>query len=491
MSNPKPRAWWLTNFLVPLLLLISSGMAFYALGARPEQKRKTTTKPQGLLVDVAQVESIGNELIIETTGEVVPHREIIIATEVGGKVVRKNEKLRVGEFVRQGELLVEIDPERYDLDKSRLETIRDQAESDLTQVALDEENLAGLIELAKESHELSMENLKRVEDLRSQNVSTDVDYDAAQRAELNSRDTLQRLQNDHRNIDSQRTRLTLARDLAAIQLKQAELDLRNTVLTAPVSGIVTATHIEDHSVLKAGDQVAVIEDTSVGEVHCHLTMDEMYWVWNHRPERQNGPVPPAARPPRAELDMQERSRSLPAIPTSVVFAVGGEEFAWDGILARIDGAGLDSDSRTVPCRVVVPEPLRDATKRRGPKALMRGMFVSCRIRTTPRQALLKVPEKAIRPGNEAWLMKDGKLQVASVRIVRVADGMAVIDGNQQGVTAGDTVITSPVPDAREGLSVVNAASAPLPAKGAGKKRPDGQSGPTGDRPRRKDKGGSK
>lgn len=494
MPDPRPKLWWLTHFAAPLAILAASGLAFFALGARPEPQRKGEARQKELLVKTVAVQALGDELVLETTGEVVPHAEIAIATEVGGRVLRKHERLRVGEFVRRGQLLIEIDPERFDLEVARLTTIRDQAESDLSQIDRDEKNLAGLIELARDSHRLSESDLKRVEDLRKQNVSTEADYDVARKAELTSRDALQRLENELRDIDSRRTRLTLARDLSSIQLKRAVLDRQCATITSPVSGIVTSATVEDHAVLQAGQQIAVIEDTSQVEVHFHLTMDEMYWVWIHNKVAEplhdsserftepssfdaalqhvarvakpfgESPAGPkllassatTAKPVRGIADRSHEARSLPAIHTNVVFELGGEEFAWSGSLARIDGAGLDRESRTVPCRVVVERPTRDTSRSGGPQSLMRGMFVSCRIHTRPRRQLLTVPEIGVRPGNEVWLMRDGQLHVEPVRIVRVSDGVAVIDGLSAGVHAGDRLITTPVPDARDGLPVMEA-----------------------------------
>ena len=81
---------------------------------------------------------------------------------------------------------------------------------------------------------------------------------------------------------------------------------------------------------------------------------------------------------------------------------------------------------------------------------------SRRIRTRPQRALLTVPELGVRPGNEVWLMRDGRLHVEPVRIVRVSDGVAVIDGVAGTVQPGDRLITTSVPGARDGLPVTEA-----------------------------------
>ena len=213
------------------------------------------------------------------------------------------------------------------------------------------------------------------------------------------------------DIDARRTRLRLARDLSVIQLKLAQLNRQHTEIRAPVSGIVIASHVENHAVVQAGASVAVIEDTSQAEVICHLTMDEMYWVWNHA--EVDGPpwkVMPDAwhetslektTTERVESRIRTRARTLPSVTTTVIFESGGEEFEWSGTLSRIDGAGLDAHSRTVPCRIVVENPVRTSDRRNGPSTLMRGMFVACRIRTNPNRPLLTIPERAVRPATKS------------------------------------------------------------------------------------------
>lgn len=83
---------------------------------------------------------------------------------------------------------------------------------------------------------------------------------------------------------------------------------------------------------------------------------------------------------------------------------------------RFDGVGLDERTRTMPCRVVVDDPLgvtverelsegeRDNDAARGPRALVRGMFVTIQLETQPTGGILRVPEAALKPGNRLGMV---------------------------------------------------------------------------------------
>jgi len=143
---------------------------------------------------------------------------------------------------------------------------------------------------------------------------------------------------------------------------------------------------------------------------------------------------------------------MPAVPATVIYELGGQRFTWNGRLTRYEGAGLDERTRTVACRVHVENPtevsLRASTEHStiglAPQALLRGMYVTLEFHVTPRVALLRVPEAAVRPGDVLWLVRDGKLERHVVSVARVVNGYALIPATGSGLQAGDQVVTSPL-----------------------------------------------
>jgi multidrug efflux pump subunit AcrA (membrane-fusion protein) len=98
----------------------------------------------------------------------------------------------------------------------------------------------------------------------------------------------------------------------------------------------------------------------------------------------------------------------------------------------------------------------------GPPALVRGMFVTVRIHAEPRATLLRVPERAVRPGGRVWTIRrrEGRteLEQLSVRVLRVADATAIVtptEGGDDGrmLEAGDRIVVTPPSNARKGMVV--------------------------------------
>jgi hypothetical protein len=194
-----------------------------------------------------------------------------------------------------------------------------------------------------------------------------------------------------------------------------------------------------------------LEDTSTVEVKCNLQMDDLYWIWQQSSADCEGP----------ESSRMVTGYEIPLTPVTVIYRLGPREFEWSGTLARYDGIGVDERTRTVPCRVTVDDPrggtLRDPTETSrsvtGPPALVRGMYVTVLIHASPPGSILRVPERAVRPGNVVWLLEDGSLRRRQIQVAQLSDGAALIDGNSGGLSAGGRVVVSPLSNPYDGMIV--------------------------------------
>jgi hypothetical protein len=79
------------------------------------------------------------------------------------------------------------------------------------------------------------------------------------------------------------------------------------------------------------------------------------------------------------------------------------------------------------------------------------MFVALEIHTKPKASLLRVKETAVQPGNKVWRVRDGRLREVDVRIVEIADRMAVVQAASDLLQAGDEVVVSPLAEIPEGM----------------------------------------
>src|SRR5690606_38349400 len=136
--------------------------------------------------------------------------------------------------------------------------------------------------------------------------------------------------------------------------------------------------------------------------------------------------------------------------------LAGRSTTWDGVLSRFEVGGIDEKTRTVPCRIEVPQP----------SGLRRGMFVSATLYgTDSRVPLLSIPRAAFRPNDEVWLVSDGRLVIRRIDPVRVLEDTVLIRGDGPGdpIPVGAPLVVSTLDSPVSGMEVaIVDPSAPAP-----------------------------
>jgi len=246
--------------------------------------------------------------------------------------------------------------------------------------------------------------------------------------------------------------LTEAQALAATMLERAKLDLSRTRVVAPVDGVVVDDKVEQDSFVSRGTPLVTLEDTSAVEVKTSLRMDELSQVWGGRVANGDG----------------LGAHDLPDAPARVVFTLGDRSYEWDGVLSRQEGRGLDEKTRTLPCRVLVTKPANvKAIDRYGatmatlppeaPRSLLRGMFVDVLVQVNVPQPLVSVPQEAVRPSGDMFVMRDDKLVIMHPRPFHSGGGVVAFKEADSGLLPTDRVVTSQLVNPREGMQLVEAA----------------------------------
>lgn len=444
-TDLKTVAGW----ILPVAILAAAIGGFVALGGPKPPPRKDREPPRAVPVRTVVVEQEAGGIDIEVDGVVVPLREVTLAAEVAGRVRLKSENCNEGRGVSKGDVLLELDRRDNELDVARLE--RELAQAGLAIEEVDEELVqnANAVENARRQVELAGREVARLDTLKAGKIVTASDHDRAVRDELTASNTLSGLEGQRRVLAKRRNRLLEARALASTLLEKSRLDLARTTITSPIAGIVVEDKVEQDSFVAKGTPLVTIEDTSATEVKTSLRMDEVARVWAGRTAAADG-------------------HGFPEVPAKVVFTIGDKRFEWDGVLSRQEGRGLDEKTRTLSCRVRVPEPTRvRALDRYGaplpvpppdaPRALLRGMFVEVWLHVDVQRPIVSVPEEAVRPTGDLFVMRDDKLTILRPKPFHAAAGRIVYDEQETGLVAGDRVVVSQIANPRDGMSLREAA----------------------------------
>lgn len=436
----------LLRYSGPVILLTIGVVGLVLLSMLKKDPPQKAPESDKALVEVTQVKSCESGFDISVDGEVVPYREVNLATQVRGRIAKKSDKARAGNYVAKGDLLFEIDSRDYELEVENLNESVNKALSSIKELEVERASVLKMIELAKSSLELQTAQVGRLQELRGRDAISTTELDKAKMVELQDRNSVQTQKNQIDLIDARRSRLSQEIQQARTSLRQAELNLSRTKITSPIDGVVIQDFAEQDDFVQAGTRLVHLEDTSKVEARFSLRMDQLQWIWG-----ADSNSSAAVQPPSGGYQFD-----LPQIPVTVSNDLNGTRFEWRATLSRYDGAGINAGTRTIPVIAVVDDrsQVRIAVpnKRVPPPTLLRGTFVSVDIPVGEGMNLVSIPATAYRPDRTVWLYDNGTLNVQAVEVAYANETEIVAVANDK-LRPGALVITSPLPVAENGMEL--------------------------------------
>ena len=215
---------------------------------------------------------------------------------------------------------------------------------------------------------------------------------------------------------------------AEASLQQARLNLERTNISLPFHGRLISTRVDIGQYVAPGTIIGRAFATEVVEIRLPLN------------------------------DSQLASLGLPIGYTApengglnVDFSavVAGQPQHWQGKLVRLD-ASLDPGTRMLYASAVVLDPYGENSSDKG-MPLAVGLFVEAKITGRELTGAFTIPRSALRAGNIVYLVNDGRLQIRAVNVVHSSPTRAIIS---TGLETGETVITSPIRNAVQGMALL-------------------------------------
>ena len=223
------KAGPLKTALVSLLILLTGiALIWLIFKTEPTATRKSPARETAMLVDVQPAQSGNFSPVIEVMGQVMPAREIMLRSRVGGEVIEQSANFTPGHRVSKGDLLLEIDPADY-------RTALQQREAELQQALADLELEKGRQAVAQQEFEL---------------LGDDIEVGD------------QALVLRKPQLEQARAQVAAAR--AAV--RKAQLDLERTSVRAPFDAQILSRDVAPGSQVNTGDTLG------------HLVGVRQYWV---------------------------------------------------------------------------------------------------------------------------------------------------------------------------------------------------------------------
>ena len=291
-------------------IFVGAAAIMFALYAFAPQAETSEPPPQSPRVSTTPVEVRAGSLLVRGTGTVQPAREIQLTAEVGGRLADVSDALVSGGRFAAGETLARIDPSDY---RSALK----QAEAQVTQAKFQ------LLQ-AREEAGAARADYERVRERAG--AAPAPDSTELGRFVFNEPQVAQA----EANLQS-----------AKASLETARTNLERTRLQVPFDGMVRQKQADLGAYLAPGTPVATVYGTEAAEIVVSLPTRKAALIRN--------------------LWATTGQQSGAELPATVTTTYGGEEFAWQGRVHRVEGA-VSEQTRTVDVVVRVPDPYDQAMR---------------------------------------------------------------------------------------------------------------------------------
>lgn len=213
---------------------------------------------------------------------------------------------------------------------------------------------------------------------------------------------------------------------AEAELKLARLQLEKTKIVAPFDGTVREYFVVKGQVIAPGIRVASIYDDEPRRVRLPLSDRQFRMV-------ETEAIESGKSKPRVMLRMRQANRY----------------FYWRARLVSSEG-GVDPRNRLMYVVAQVEGP-QDAQAAAIPDLWM-GQLLEAEIQGRGYQGVVALPRDVLRFGDFVWVVdSEYRLRKQVVRVIHKGKGMVYVD---EGLQAGDLVVTTPLDMAIEGMRVV-------------------------------------
>jgi len=371
-GNPRLSRTLIVCLAIVLVGAVAIGIVF---STEPVAERVGASKRTPMLVDVIEVTREDHRPRIVAMGTVEAAEDVILRPRVSGQVVEHAPTFSPGGYVAAGEMLVRIDPSDY-------ETILQQRRADLSQAIAD-------LEL-----EMGRQNIARL------------DFEVLD----------EELQGDSRALVLREPQLLAARarvDAARAAVRQAELDLDRTTVTAPFNAHILSREVNTGSQVSSGEALGRLVGLDTYWVTATVSRQALRWL----------EIPPS--PKVASTVVQIRDR-----------AAWPEDSRREGRLQSRIGS-LEEGTRLARVLVTVDDPLARQDSTLPPLTL--GAFVEAVIPAREIRDVVRLPRELVRTGNTVWVMQADTLQIRDAEIVFQDDAHAYVT---EGLESGDLVVTT-------------------------------------------------
>jgi hypothetical protein len=435
MQAPSEHEPSLLRRLIGFFALVGVGVGIFMwLQASRAAPRQRKVVEQGRAVRALELQPL--EIVPRTVGygAVEAQREWQAIAEVSGLVVEVAERLEVGRVVREGTVLLKIDPGGYKLEKNRSEAVVKAVRAQIAELKAREQSAGNNLKIEERALALARGELERTRVLHDGGNAPLTDVEAAERAVIAAEKAVQGYRNTISELPVSRRVLEAQLEQQQAGVETTQMDLARTEIVAPFTMRLREVNVGLQQGASAGQVLVIGDGIDVFEIPAQVpvgSLDPLMPPREAAPEPMIGPMPAPVdgQTPTAPARTGSRAASLEAI---VKLESQGIERIWKGRFRRF--GGIDPATRTMLAVVEVDDPRPPES---GGLRLNRGLYVEVELRGPPRAGCLAVPRDAYHDGVVHVVGAEDRLELRKVEATLVQEDFVCLGGE---VAAGDRVV---------------------------------------------------
>jgi membrane fusion protein (multidrug efflux system) len=371
-------------------------------GCKKGQTEIASDPPTVEVVQIIQKDiPVYSEWVASTDGFV----NATIRAQVQGYLITRNYK--EGDFVKQGQILFEIDPRPFQAILDQAKAARNQSKASLNQAKAEVVRLEA-------AHFITKANLDRVRPLAQMNAVSKKDLDDAIGAELSAEAA----------VNAAKAAVGAAEaavGAAEAVMEKAQLDLGFTKIVSPIDGIAGIAKAQIGNLVGPGSIEELTTVSTLDPIKVYIPQSEQEYLRNER----NG----GARGTEARLDL---------------ILADGSVHPYKGKFAFADRQ-VDVKTGTIKIAALFPNP---------GNILRPGQFARVRAQNEIKKGALLVPQRAVTELQGSFQVAvvgpDNKVDIRPVKLAERVDNLWVID---EGLKPGEKVVAEGAQKVKQGIKV--------------------------------------
>lgn len=395
-DSPEPRRRpfllralvYVMKALMPIVVLVLAAGIFLWMRETAPQAERAQRERLARLVEVVEAERKPQQVLLRSQGTVRAAREVVVRPQVTGEVIEVGTKLEPGSLLREGDLVLRIEPRDFELEVQSARSALERAQAELT-------------------------------------IETGNQRVAEREYELLDRD----LSEEERALVLRRPQLAMARadvERAKSDLEDALLDLERTEIRAPFDALVVTEEVDPGTrITSTAQEVARLIGTDRFWIELSVPQSDLRWL---------------------DLPAEDGPGSPVVLSQPSVWEPGDTR---EGHVLRLL-SDLSEQGRMAQLLVEVDDPLALESANAGKPRLLVGQYLLAEISGRDIPDAVEIDREWLRPDDTVWLANaDNELEIVPVDVAwRGLERVIVRDGIPDGaliVTTNMATVTNGMP----------------------------------------------